>query len=73
MARSSNFWASADQNESSEKRVARFKQWFNRSRIGEIVKGRRYHKKPLTDRLTRVKALMREDYRQQKERNKFYQ
>ncbi|MFA5793051.1 MAG: hypothetical protein WC897_04265 [Candidatus Gracilibacteria bacterium] len=68
-----NFWVSADSNESSEKRVARFKQWFNRSRVGDLVKGRRYHKRALTDRLLREKALKREGYRAEKERNKFYQ
>ena len=73
MARPANFWASADQNESSEKRVARFKQWFNRSRIGDIVKDARYHKRAKTSRLVRIAALMREDFRQQREHNKYYQ
>ena len=73
MARPLNFWAGVDPNESSERRVSRFKQWFNRSRIGEIVKGRRYRQRPLTDRLIRKKALMREEYRAEKERNKYYQ
>lgn len=73
MARPANFWAGSDQNESSEKRVARFKQWFNRSRIGDTVKSRRYRKKKLTSRLTRIKALMREGFRSEREKNKFYQ
>jgi hypothetical protein len=73
MARPANFWASSDQNESSEKRVARFKQWFNRSRIGDLVKDRRYHKREKTRRLVRISALMREGFRQEKERNKYYQ
>lgn len=72
MAHLRNFWASADSNESSEKRVARFKQWFNRSRIGDLLKGRRYHKKPLTKRLIRMRALKREEFRLEREKNKFY-
>lgn len=73
MKRPVNFWASADQNESSEKRVARFKQWFNRSRIGDMVKSGRYNKRPLTKRLERISALKREGFRAERERNKFYQ
>ncbi len=73
MARQNNFWVRADQNESSEKRVARFKQWFNRSRIGDIVKGRRYRERDLTKRLVRQSALKREGYRAERERSKFYQ
>jgi len=73
MAHPTNFWVSADANESSEKRVARFKQWFNRSRIGELVKGRRYNEKKLTKRLVRISALKREEFRDAREKNKFYQ
>ena len=73
MSRQNNFWVSADQNESSEKRVARFKQWFNRSRIGELVKERRYRQKDLTKRLVRQSALKREGFRTERERSKFYQ
>ncbi|MFA5855704.1 MAG: hypothetical protein WC846_05545 [Candidatus Gracilibacteria bacterium] len=73
MAKLINFWTSADSNESSEKRVARFKQWFNRSRIGDLVKTKRYHTRDLNKRLLREKALKREGYRAEKERSKFYQ
>lgn len=73
MANSSNFWVSADANESSEKRVARFKQWFNRSRIGDQVKKGRYRQKDLTSRLIRMAALKREEFRDAREKNKFYQ
>ncbi len=68
-----NFFVSADPQESSEKRVARFKQWFNRSRIGNLLKERRYRKKDLTRRQVRDGALVRESYRDEKERNKYYQ
>lgn len=73
MAHPTNFWVSADANESSEKRVARFKQWFNRSRVGDTVKEGRYHEKALTKRLIRKRALKREEFRADRERNKFYQ
>lgn len=73
MSRQLNFWVSADQNESSEKRVSRFKQWFNRSRVGDTVKSRRYRAKTLTKRLVRQAALKREGYREERERSKFYQ
>ena len=67
-----NFWVSGDTNESSEKRISRFKQWFNRSRVSDLVKEKRYHKKPLTKRLLRIKALKREEFRDEREKNKFY-
>ncbi len=73
MSHPKNFWVSADANESSEKRVARFKQWFNRSRIGDQVKEGRYNKKKLTPRLIRQAALKREEFRDAREKNKFYQ
>ena len=73
MSHPANFWVSADANESSEKRVARFKQWFNRSRIGDLVKDRRYNKKEETKRLVRISALKREEFRAAREKNKFYQ
>ncbi|MFA4815093.1 MAG: hypothetical protein WC924_02925 [Candidatus Gracilibacteria bacterium] len=73
MTHPTNFWVSADANESSEKRVARFKQWFNRSRIGDLVKDRRYSKKSPTKRLIRISALKREEFRDAREKNKFYQ
>jgi hypothetical protein len=68
-----NFFVKADPRESSEKRVSRFKQWFNRSRVGNLVKGRRYRKKKDTRRTSRDAALMREKYRAERERNKYYQ
>jgi len=73
MAHPTNFYVAADQNESSEKRVARFKQWFNRSRVGDTVKGGRYHEKPLTKRLVRKRALKREEFREDREKNKYFQ
>ncbi len=72
MAKVKNFFVGDDTKESSEKRVARFKQWFNRSRVGNLVKGRRYRKKDKTKRETREAALKREEYREERERKKYY-
>ena len=73
MVKAVNFFVANDAKESSEKRVARFKQWFNKSRVGNIVKGRRYRKKDKTKREVREGALTREKYRAERERSKYYQ
>jgi len=67
-----NFFVDPIAKESSEKRVSRFKQWYNRSRVGNIVKGRRYRKKKDSKRQMRDAAVMREKYRAKREKNKFY-
>lgn len=72
--RATNFFVSAKDGESPEKRVSRFKQWFNRSRVSMIVKGGRYRKKGEdTPRKQRESALMRSKYRAERERKKYYQ
>lgn len=68
----SNFYVNPDDKESSEKRVNRFKKWFTRSRVGQIVKDSRYRKDTVTKREIRVAALFREKYREAKEKSKFY-
>lgn len=68
-----NFYVAADPKESSEKRVSRFKQWFNRSRVGQLVKEGRYRKKDATKREIREGAIVRENYRDDRERKKYYQ
>lgn len=73
MSGSTNFFVAADPKQSSEKRVSQFRQWTNRSRILNMVRGRRYLKKKLTKRQMRDAALMREGYREQREKEKFYQ
>jgi hypothetical protein len=73
MSKTRNFFVAVNPKESSEKRVARFKQWFNRSRVGNLVKGRRYRKKDATKRVVRESALVREKYRDERERKKYYQ
>lgn len=58
--------------ESSEGRVSRFKKMWNRSRINQIVKMNRYRKDKLTKREERNAALIRENYREERERKKYY-
>jgi hypothetical protein len=67
-----NFFVDPLPKESPEKRVSRFKQWYNRSRVGNMVKTRRYRRKKLSRRQEREAAVMRASYRKQRERNKFY-
>lgn len=73
MSRAINYWVEPRQNESSEKRVARFRRWANRSRVANEIKDRRYRAKPLTKRKIREAALMRENYRALREKEKYYQ
>lgn len=73
MAGAVNFWVKVRDNESSEKRVSRFKQWYNRSRLSHLVKGRRYRTKDASKRKAREAAQMRELYRAKRERERFYQ
>ncbi len=72
MTRKKNFFVQIDSKESSEKRVSRFKQWFNRARISDQVKEGRYHEKPLTKREIRETALIRESHRTEREKSKYY-
>lgn len=67
-----NFFVDPLPKESPEKRVSRFKQWYNRSRVGNMVKQGRYRRKKLSRRQEREAAVMRSKYRTQRERNKFY-
>lgn len=72
MAKRGNVYVLPDEKESSERRVNRFKKWFTRSRIGQMVKDSRYRKDTLTKREIRAQALMREKFRAEKEKNKYY-
>lgn len=73
MAGAVNFWVNPKDGESSEKRVSRFKQWYNRSRISQLVKSRRYRTKKASRRQARDGAKVREAYRAKREREKYYQ
>ena len=74
MARAKNYFVKFDPKESSEKRVSRLKQWFNCSRVGNLVKSRRYRddKRHVSKRKVRGSALIREKYRAERERKKYY-
>jgi hypothetical protein len=72
MPGATNFFVKVNPKESSEKRVSRFKQWYNRSRVGMLLKSRRYRGSNQSKRKIRNSALKREEYRAINERNKFY-
>ena len=72
MPGATNFFVKVNPKESPEKRVSRFKQWYNRSRVGILLKERRYRGPKQTKRKIRGGALKREEYRALNERNKFY-
>ncbi len=73
-SKASNFFVTAQESEAPEKRVSRFKQWFNRSRVGMLVKERRYFVRGEDNpRKVRQAALMRAKYRAEHERKKYYQ
>ena len=72
MGKRGNVYVLPDEKESSERRVNRFKKWFTRSRIAQMLKETRYRKDTLTKREIRKKALMREKFRAEKEKNKYY-
>lgn len=59
--------------ESNERAITRFNKKVQASRKLLQIKNDRYHKKALTKRKARMAAVMREHYRSQKEKNKFYQ
>ncbi len=58
--------------ESNERAITRFNKKVQASRKLLKVRGERYHKKDDTKRQARQSAVMREHYRSQKERSKFY-
>lgn len=76
MSRPVNIFVKMNPKESSEKRVARFKQWFNKSRLNEL-KFKRYRDDNQGEtkrrRMQKDSAKMREHYRAIREKNKFYQ
>ncbi len=58
--------------ESNERLITRFNKKVQGSRKIVLVRNERYYEKPLTKRLERTKAIMRENYRAKREKNKFY-
>ncbi|PIZ75158.1 hypothetical protein COY05_04690 [Candidatus Peregrinibacteria bacterium CG_4_10_14_0_2_um_filter_38_24] len=61
-----------NEKESNERLVTRFNKKVQSSRKLLKVRSGRYNKKAPTKRLKRIVAVMRESYRSQKEKSKFY-
>jgi len=61
-----------NEKESNERLITRFNKKVQSSRKLLKVRAGRYNKKPVTKRLKRIIAIMREKYRSQKEKSKFY-
>ena len=58
--------------ESLDRLISRFNKKVQGSRVLLEVKSRRYYKKPLTKRLVRKAAVMREYYRSKNEKMQYY-
>ncbi len=58
--------------ESLDRLISRFNKLVQGSRVLLEVKSRRYYTKPLTKRLIRKRAIMREYYRRQNEKKQYY-
>lgn len=58
--------------ESFERFFSRFDQSVQRARIVRLLRERRYHERKPTKRLIREAALKRDEYRTERERQKFY-
>lgn len=72
VSKKGNCYVIPKEKESSEARASRFKKMFNRSRLVQLLRGKRYRKSAKTRRVTRDGALMREKYRAERERKRFY-
>jgi ribosomal protein S21 len=58
--------------ESLDRLISRFNKKVQASRVILEVKARRYRKKPLTKRLQRQSAIMREFHRRKNEKMQYY-
>lgn len=63
---------SRNPKESVERLVSRFNKRVQKSRIILISKEKKHHQKKLTKRKVRKAAIMREFYRAERQRKKFY-
>lgn len=61
-----------DSKESNERLITRFNKAVQKSRKISIIRDGRYRKKPLTARKVRARAIMRDKYRAEREKSKFY-
>ncbi len=58
--------------ESSDRLQQRFKKQVQKSGILKLLRERSTHKRPLTRRLQRIRALKREGYRRENRKKQFY-
>lgn len=59
-------------DESNERLQSRFKKQFQESRVLKVLRERKTHKRRVTRRLQRIRALKREGYRAANVKNQFY-
>ncbi len=59
-------------DESNDRLQSRFKQQAQKSRLVQVLRKRKVHKKKPTKRLQRIRALKREGYRAENKKNQFY-
>lgn len=59
-------------DESNDRLQSRFKKQVQEARFIKILRERRTHKKHLTKRLERFRALKREKYRQESRKTQYY-
>ncbi len=58
--------------ESNDRLQSRFKKQVQEARFVKVLRERRTRKKKLTQRLQRIRALKREQYRAENKKNQFY-
>lgn len=58
--------------ESNERLQSRFKKQFQETRLLKVLRDRKTHKRALTKRLQRIRALKREQFRAERVKNQFY-
>ncbi len=59
-------------DESNDRLQSRFKKQVQNSRIVQLLRTRRNHKRAVTKRLQRIRALKREGFRAARKKNQFY-
>ncbi|MBP7113828.1 MAG: hypothetical protein KBA40_00055 [Candidatus Peribacteraceae bacterium] len=59
-------------DESNERLQSRFKKQFQESRVLKVRRDRKTHKRRVTRRLQRIRALKREGFRAANVKNQFY-
>lgn len=58
--------------ESNDRLQSRFKKQFQETRLLQLMRERRTHKRALTKRLQRIRALKREGFRAERKKNQYY-